>query len=367
MGRYTEDEIQIAKSVDLVDLAESVNLPVKKKGNYYQLKDMSSAMIFNRTSWYRYSESVGGSTIDFLMYFKDMEYKEAVSYLLDFAGYRKLDTAKQWEKHKEFIARAKNRETKKEKKPFVLPEKSQSCRRLYAYLMKKRKLSKQVIQFWLKNNLLYESEKFHNLVFLGKDTQGKVRFASQRGTVDTYGKAFKSDVEGNDKTYGVNLVSESSGVLNVYEAAIDAMSDMDFRKDYDANILALGMVSDGPLHKLLENYAHIHTLNLCLDNDEPGRKAAKKIGRKYVLEGYEVYIRLPPFGKDYNAFLQCERENRELYMQINRAREKKIKREHPEEVSAGVRLFYPEGLKGKKRQTYVGQSARRNLQMAMTR
>ena len=74
MGRYTEDEIQIAKSVDLVDLAESVNLPVKKKGNYYQLKDMSSAMIFNRTSWYRYSESVGGSTIDFLMYFKDMEY-----------------------------------------------------------------------------------------------------------------------------------------------------------------------------------------------------------------------------------------------------------------------------------------------------
>ena len=35
-------------------------------------------MIFNRTSWYRYSESVGGSTIDFLMYFKNMEYKEAV-------------------------------------------------------------------------------------------------------------------------------------------------------------------------------------------------------------------------------------------------------------------------------------------------
>lgn len=41
MGRYTEDEIRIAKSVDLVELAESVNLPVKKKGSYYQLKDMS--------------------------------------------------------------------------------------------------------------------------------------------------------------------------------------------------------------------------------------------------------------------------------------------------------------------------------------
>lgn len=328
MGRYTKDEIQIAKSVDLVELAESVNLPVKKKGSYYQLKDMSSAMIFNRTSWYRYSESVGGSTIDFLMYFKDMEYKEAVSYLLDYAGYRKLDTAEQWEKKKEWIAKAKDREAEKEKKPIVLPEKLQNCRRLYGYLMKKRKLSKEVIQHWLKNDLLYESEKFHNLVFLGKDNLGKIRFASQRGTVDMYGKSFKSDVEGNDKTYGINLVSESSGVLNVYEAAIDAMSDMDFRKDYDTNILALGMVSDGPLHKLLGNYGHIHTLNLCLDNDEPGRKAVKKIGRKYVLEGYEVYIRLPPFGKDYNDFLQCERENRELYMQLSRIREKKIEKEN---------------------------------------
>ena len=187
MGRYTEDEIRIAKSVDLVELAESVNLPVKKKGSYYQLKDMSSAMIFNRTSWYRYSESVGGSTIDFLMYFKNMEYKEAVNYLLDYAGYHKMDMPKQWEKQKEFISRAKSIEAKK--KPFVLPEKSQDCRRLYAYLMKKRKLSKQVIQFWMKNDLLYESENFHNLVFLGKDPQGEARFASQRGTVDTYGKA----------------------------------------------------------------------------------------------------------------------------------------------------------------------------------
>lgn len=367
MGRYTEDEIQIAKSVDLVELAESVNLPVQKKGSYYQLKDMSSAMIFNRTSWYRYSESVGGSTIDFLMYFKNMEYKESVNYLLDYAGYRKMDMPKQWEKQKEFISRAKSREAKKEKKPFVLPEKSQDCRRLYAYLMKKRKLSKQVIQFWMKNDLLYESGNFHNLVFLGKDPQGEARFASQRGTVDTYGKAFKSDVEGNDKTYGVNLVSENRGVLNVYEAAIDAMSDMDFCKDYAVNILALGMVSDGPLNKLLEHYGHIHTLNLCLDNDEPGRKAAKKIGRKYVLEGYEVYIRLPPFGKDYNAFLQCERENRELYTQINRAKEKKLERRKLEDVPAGCRFFYPEGLKGKTQRESAYQMERKTLQTAMTR
>lgn len=321
MGRFTADEIQIAKAVDLVDLAEAVGFPVKKKGGYYQLQDISSAMIFNRTSWYRYSQSVGGSTIDFLMYFKDMDYQEAVGFLLDYAGYRK------WEQKTDTKIREasgkKQKLPEKEKKPFLLPEKAGDSRRLYAYLMKKRRLSKQVIQAWIDKGLLYESRKYHNLVFLGRDPEGNVRFASQRGTMDGYGKAFKGDVEGNDKTYGINLVSRENPSLFVYEAAIDAMSDMDFHKDYRKNFLALGMVSDGPLMKLLEHYRHIRTLHLCLDNDGPGRKAAKKLGRKYVLEGYAVFVHLPPFGKDYNEFLQCERENRALYEQLNRQREKK--------------------------------------------
>ena len=101
----------------------------------------------------------------------------------------------------------------------------------------------------------------------------------------------------------------------MYEAAIDAMSDMDFRQDYETSILALGMVSDGPLQTILQEHPEIKTLDLCLDNDIPGRAAAKKLGRKYVLEGYEVYLRLPPFGKDHNFFLQCEKENRALWKQ----------------------------------------------------
>ncbi len=35
--------------------------------------------------------------------------------------------------------------------------------------------------------------------FVGKDTEGIPRFASQRGTLDKYGKPFKGDVTGNDK------------------------------------------------------------------------------------------------------------------------------------------------------------------------
>ena len=66
MGKFTAEEIQIAKAVDLVDLAEQIGIPLKRKGRFYQAVGMDSVMIFNRSSWCRFSQGVGGSTIDFL-------------------------------------------------------------------------------------------------------------------------------------------------------------------------------------------------------------------------------------------------------------------------------------------------------------
>ena len=95
MAAFSEEELNIAKSVDLVDLASAMHIPLKRKGRYFQVEGMDSLMIFNRSSWYRYSQSVGGSTIDFLMYFNNLTFKESVSWLLDFAGYIRMDISKQ--------------------------------------------------------------------------------------------------------------------------------------------------------------------------------------------------------------------------------------------------------------------------------
>lgn len=326
MAAFTDEELNIAKSVDLVDLASAMHIPLKRKGRYFHVEGMDSLMIFNRRSWYRYSQSVGGSTIDFLMYFNHLTFKESVSWLLDFAGYIRVDSGK-----RELPVRMKTKEAvhkrvpeEKEKAAFVLPERSKNCRGLYAYLVKRRKLSKEVIRYWLDKGLMYESLPYHNIVFLGKDAEGNVRFASQRGIRDAYGRSFKGDVPGNDKQYGVNLVCPECQEVNVYEAAIDGMSDMDFRRDFKTNILVLGMVSDGPLQKLLKEQPHIKKINFCLDNDLPGRVSAKKLARKYALAGYEVTVRLPPFGKDYNAFLQYERENHALWDQLNRPKRNRL-------------------------------------------
>lgn len=315
MYKFTDEELRTAKSVDLVELAAAMQIPIKKKGRYHCAEEMDSLIIFNRTTWYRYSRGVGGSSIDFVMYFQNLTFREAVSYLLDFAGYTKKGNAVPvlHGGQKAKMELSENRGTEN-KVPFLLPEKSPDSRRMYAYLMKQRGLSKEIIRYWQEKEMMYESLPYHNIVFLGRDISGKVRFASQRGTQDAYGKPFKGDVPGNDKRYGVNIVNLQNQEVNVYEAAIDAMSDMDLRQDFETNILVLGMVSDGPLKTFLGEYPHIKKISFCLDNDLPGREAAKKLSEKYARAGYDVSVRFPPFGKDYNEFLQKERENKNLRM-----------------------------------------------------
>lgn len=317
MYQFTDEELRIARTVDLVDLAAHMHIPLKKKGRYYYVDGMDSFLIFNRSTWYRYSRGIGGSTIDFLMYLENMTFKESVSCLLDFAGYvRKEDIIIEPQGKTSVEKRAaENRDQGSNRIPFILPQKAPDCRRLYGYLMKQRGLSREIIRYWMEKGMMYESLPYHNIVFLGRDASGKVRFASQRGTQDGYGKPFKGDVPGNDKQYGINIINLQTEKINVYEAAIDAMSDMDFRKDYTTSILALGMVSDGPLEKILEGHPHIRKICFCLDNDRPGREAARKLAEKYGQAGYETEIRFPPSGKDFNEFLQNERKGQDLWRQ----------------------------------------------------
>ena len=96
MQSFTEDELAIAKSVDLVAVAASLGYTPKRIGNYYTLKEMDSMRIYNRSHWCRFSRRYekgenGGSQIDFLRVFAGMDVKEAVFWLLDFAGYRRIN------------------------------------------------------------------------------------------------------------------------------------------------------------------------------------------------------------------------------------------------------------------------------------
>lgn len=299
---FTKEELSIAKSVDLISVAERLGYRVKKIGNYYTLKEIDSIRIYNRRSWFRWSREYdkgenGGSQIDFLRVFAGMEVKEAVFWLLDFAGYERNGNWK--------TGAVVTEPKQEERKPFILPMASPDNRYLYRYLVEERKLSKETVDVFVKAGLIYEEHRYHNIVFKGNDKNGVTHFASMRGVFDKNGKGFKCDVAGNDKNYGFHVWNEESRELEVFEGAIDLMSYSDIYSDFHSNKLALGMLSDAPLATFLKEHPKIETIKFCLDNDRPGRKATEVLMQKYYELGYEVEDCPPPESyKDYNQWLQ---------------------------------------------------------------
>ena len=60
----------------------------------------------------------------------------------------------------------------------------------------------------------------------------------------------------------------------------------------------------------LREHPQITSIRFCLDRDEPGRKAAAELMRKYYELGYEVEDCPPPAGyKDYNEWLVAAKLN----------------------------------------------------------
>ena len=305
--RFSEEELSIAKSVDLVEVARSLGYTPKKIGRFYTLKEMDSMRIYDHRNWFRFSGKCesgrnGGSQIDFLREFAGLDVKDAVFWLLDFAGVRhdRFDTEKKAPVH----LVGKSDSIDEERKEFMLPIPAENNDKIIRYLNQERGINISTIDFFIRKGILYESRDYHNAVFLGKDKSGIVRFASQRGIYDKNGKGFKCDVAGNNKRYGFNISNESSKCIIVFEAAIDLMSYVDIVQDYDSNMLALGMTADLPLETFLKEHPEINEIDFALDNDEPGRNATEKLMKKYKELGYAVKdVPAPAMYKDINEWL----------------------------------------------------------------
>ena len=320
-NRFTEEELEIAKRVDLTAVASNLGYTVRRVGKYYTLKEMDSIRIYDRSHWFRWSRQYecgnnGGSQIDFLRVFCDMDVKTAVFWLLDFAGYNRRP-AEDKKPHLKYQVNTKPEVAKAEKqKPFVLPLESNNNTHLYSYLEEKRGIRKEVIDYFVNHSLIYESHYYHNIVFKGNDKCGTTRFASMRGVFDKDGEAFKCDVVGNDKNYGFNVVNNESEELIVFEAAIDLMSYVDIFNNFNSNKLALGMLADAPIATFLKENPQISFIKFCLDGDEPGRKAAVELMKKYNSLGFEVEDAPPPEGyKDYNQWLVKSRLKNPMVVQ----------------------------------------------------
>ena len=296
-NRFTDTEMQIARETDLPDLLSHLGYQVKRVGRFHTTTEMDSLRIKDRRTWFRYSQNTGGDAITFLQQFCGKSFPEAVEYLLTFHG-------------KARDAPIPQPKPISPKQKFSLPPRNADDRRVFAYL-RKRGIAAQVIRQFLNSGLLYEDAEHHNCVFVGKNSAGQVKYAGLRGTYDREGKGFRGDVTGSDKRVGFALpYDRSSDQVFVFEAPIDLMSYLTLHRN-TPNALALCGLYDGALQAYLTDHPQIKRIELCLDADEPGQKAAQQLQEKYQLQGYAVTVEKPRCGKDWNEYLQkrlCSRE-----------------------------------------------------------
>lgn len=87
------------------------------------------------------------------------------------------------------------------------------------YLIRQRHVDRDVLIQFVRAKLLYEDTDYHNVVFVGTDTDGTARHAHMRST-NSWGKAFRLNVEGSNPKCSFHYTG-TDGRLLVFEVPID--------------------------------------------------------------------------------------------------------------------------------------------------
>ena len=279
---YTQEQIDRANRVDLVQFLHSQGETVIKSGNEYRWKRHDSLTV-KGNKWFRHSQSKGGYPIDFVMEFFSKTFPEAVFLLIREAPADNSTTAASSEK-------------------FRLPPRSRYIESAMVYL-RQRKIPEELIQEFYREGLIYEDVQRHNVVFVGKDESGIPRYAHCKGTEDT----FRMDVLGSDKAHNFAYRSDGKSLF-VFEAPIDLISFIAlYPKNWKSrNYLSLGGIGAKSLEGFLSERSDMETIYICTDADKAGNDA---VGR--LLESipeHMTVVRLMPCAKDWNEVLMHREE-----------------------------------------------------------
>lgn len=282
---FTEQQKTQARQTDIAELLRSQGETLKRSGSESEWMDGGQKVTIRGNLWYHQYEQVGGDAVDFVRRFYNKSYPEAMEYLLGGSG----------------GTLAVSPSVQKEEKPFVLPPKNDNMRRVFAYLLNRRGIDREVLYAFVHKGMIYESADYHNAVFVGFDSNGNPKHAHKRGTGSE--SSYKGNVSGSQPEYSFHW-SGQSDTLYLFEAPIDMLSFISMQKEgwRQHSYAASCSVSDRVLFQTLKDNPNIRQVVLCLDSDEPGQTAAKRIADKLFVQGTVSEI-LVPVHKDWNEDL----------------------------------------------------------------
>ena len=254
---------------------------------------------FSNGKWYWWSQGKGGtSALDYLVTVEGFNFKDACNYLLDLTKTSAPVTTYYYPK---------------QTKPFELPIKDTNNDLIIRYLCNQRKIDKDIVDYFISVNQIYQDKQFKNVIFVGYDGD-QPAYAFKRSIFKNY----KLDHSGSNKAFSFSFTNPNSSILHVFEAAIDLLSYMTILKldhqDFKQyNYLSLAGASDKiaskteadipiALKSFLKRNKNIKTIIFHLDNDEVGIGATSKI-IKVLSKKYQCIDDHPKGFKDVNEEL----------------------------------------------------------------
>ena len=212
------------------------------------------------------------------------------------------------------IAAAPVEPRQRERPEFKLPDKADNMRRVYAYLIKQRCIDRAVLDHFVHQKLIYESDKYHNAVFVGMDEDGTPKHAHKRSTASNSG--WRQNQAGSEAAHAFHHIG-TSDVIYAFEAPIDMLSFISlYQKDWQQNsYVALCGVSDEAVMHQLSAHDSIKDVFLCLDNDAAGHAANQRIARALLDKGYGAHF-ASPSGKDWNDDLVSQHQTSTEEMEV---------------------------------------------------
>ena len=292
---FTDSQKQCAAAVDLEAFLLSRGERLLHEGRESRLASDHSVTV-RGNEWFDHATKEGGGPVTFVQKFYGLSYPEAMSCLLN---------GEQGE-----ICSAPPKQ--KEKREFQLPPRNGAMRRVYAYLLKQRLISRNVLDTFVHAGLIYESREpsqggndYHNAVFVGLDEHGVPRHAHKRGLYSS-GPGLKRNVGGCDARYSFHYTGASSR-LYIFEAPVDLLSFLTlYQKDWQSHsYAALCGTSEHVMLWMLEQNPHIQNVLLCLDHDEAGIEASGRLSEILRDHGYSGITVLQPENKDWNEDLKA--------------------------------------------------------------
>ena len=295
---FTDEQKQLANSVDLAEYLrvrgeKLERVGIEHKLIYYDSSGKHDSITIRGSKWFDHKNQAGGGAIKFMQEFYGMDFQTAVQELL---GQRVTPLSHSPPKVS----------AKEEKKEFRLPEANTNMHRVYAYLIKQRFISADIITYFAKQHTLYEDKNHHNAVFVGLNENGEPKQAHKRSS-NSVGSTFRITCSGSDTRYSFAHFGEDER-LYVFEAPIDMLSFLTlYPNDWQKHsYIAMNGVYENAVLTALKNHSNLSEVILCVDNDEGGIEAVDRLRDILNENGYSNVKRLAPPYKDWNEVLKAK-------------------------------------------------------------